>query len=156
MGRTNRNGKDAVPFWVKRANEEKRSVAHKITWPVLLACQHTALYVTPIPAVGEQVYCRTCSTYQVVTEHPSMWRMRCRNCTLSRTAEEESEAYRAGSRHTMKNQAHTVDVLLGDELKGSVGAAEDALLPYEKETGDRLAAAQRGAQALKKMLEENS
>lgn len=76
-----------------------------------LHCGHQFLSRGLPPSTGEEVYCRRCGEYRLVTYRSSDWRSKCVDCRYSRyCGADESWAKTLAGKHTNKYPGHRVKV----------------------------------------------
>jgi hypothetical protein len=78
--------------------------------PVILFCDHELLFKSYPPKMAERVWCPRCTDMQTVKVAPPEFRVKCRNCRLSRPfgqSREDAERL-AAKHHNVKN--HTVEL----------------------------------------------
>lgn len=90
---------------------------NKRKYQVLLSCNHSTLYPFPPPTTGDEVYCRRCAAYALVTVTEDTWRIQCEACTYSRNEGVlKHRATHAADRHSARYPGHVVAVFKGPRL----------------------------------------
>lgn len=123
--------------------------------PVKLDCGHSVLFKSPLPTLGEQITCPDCTmathrtTIRRVVETRAVYRIRCRNCSLSRGYGADIDRPRAtASLHVMKRQGHRVDLYNGQTLVDTISNTGEDTLPFPS-LEERLAMVPRHQQSLR-------
>lgn len=79
---------------------------------VMLDCNHTVEIPVPIPAIGDEQYCRRCNDWKLVTDHLLNYYVRCLGRhSYSRTfGADKDRAFLAARKHVLDNPRHTVQI----------------------------------------------
>jgi hypothetical protein len=94
----------------------------------LIGCNHSILYSSPYPRVGDTVYCLKCSKGRVVKDAPAEWNTRCRGCSFSRSyGAAKLNAERAAVKHHQKCPHHTVLIRNGRDVVVTLKAQRETL-----------------------------
>lgn len=127
------------------------------TGMVKLACGCFREFRPAPPVPGETVYCRTHRDYfDVQQQAVAVIRVRCRNCTLSRTKGvggqadlTTSDARAMASGHVSRNAGHVVDVTDSDGVVVTISNDGQGELPFEAAVAERTEVSREGARMLR-------
>lgn len=88
---------------------------------VTYECDHTAIFKTAPPRVGDTVFCIRCNTDRVVVKAPHEYRISCRVCTFGRAyGVARLAAEIAAAKHANKH-GHRVRLYDGPKLVRVIG-----------------------------------
>lgn len=85
-----------------------------------MSCEHYLFFTSPIPVVGETLYCHHCREAKDITKVLDEYRIRCTKCRYGRTfGQAEMSAQVFAAKHALTRH-HTVNVFLGTKVLRSV------------------------------------
>lgn len=104
---------------------------------VVLDCQHTWEYESPVPREESSIFCRRCNAMRTVVRIEANFSIKCKNCRMGHSyGVQLNDARTAASRHALKRPGHVVVIYRNVEKIATVGLTEGQL-PYEEAHRER-------------------
>lgn len=102
---------------------------HTVKTQVTLECGHKRLFPSPVPKVGDILWCPQCVKEQPVLHAPDEWRVVCEGCRYSRpfgAARVSAEV--SAAKHRMKHNSHSVRIYNGNKHVRTFGKLCDPIV----------------------------
>lgn len=110
----------------EHGNKKVDSRPTRIT--VWLVCNHTKIFVSPVPKRGDMVYCFRCEKYQVVKACESEYIFHCSTCNKWRAYRgERTKCTKRCYNHYKDFPGHTIFMLKGEIVEHEWGPMQQAL-----------------------------
>lgn len=94
-----------------------RATGNSVSYMVTFSCKHSRIFNSPVPVIGDQLWCPKCRAVRAVESAPAEYVIRCKTCTYTRkfgTSQINCEI--AAAKHRLSKPGHVVKMFNGHDL----------------------------------------